>query len=101
MPFEVDTGEPQRDAKPYSLGNPVQHIVDNVRDGLPADAPDEAADGPIITYLLGWLREPKTAPTIMRRLGMCAETLTEIAERDPRLVLGVVSEVAERLDRLC
>lgn len=97
MAFEFDTGHESRAGQMESA---VLTIMDAVRDGLPEDAAQERIDATFALYLQGWLREPKTSPTVWRRFISAAPELSEILERDPALVLAVVLELAEQLDRL-
>lgn len=99
MPFAFDTGAPQR-PRAYAMGDAITGIMDAVKDSLPEDAAQEQIDAAFCLYLAGWLREPKTSPTVFQRFLSAGPQLAEILERDPALIIGVVLELAEQVDRL-
>lgn len=102
MSFDFDTGPELTTRQKISeaIGGTRDAVLDAVKDSLPSDATQAQTDAAYILYMTGWVREPKTAPTIIRRLGLSLRELEDIATRDVALANSLILEIADRLDRL-
>jgi hypothetical protein len=96
--MKIDTGVSPAGIAPTL--DKVEAILDGVLDSLHADATQEQIDAAVVLVLLGYVRGPKKAETVRRRIVQLWPLIAPLAEREPHLFDSVLNEFCEVVSTL-